>query len=103
MFAALVTCHLDMTVRGEWLNHDFCQVQHLAFYFPPTIYPPLSFSVRRFVLFIQGGKRKSDRICLYEIHLVSRFIFQVIMFNVPPLCPGKCSNRTVSAALLSQT
>lgn len=29
---------------------------------------------------------------------------KVIMFNVlSPLCPGKCSNRTVSAALFSQT
>ena len=73
------------------------------FIFLPLFTLPSNFQLIAFVVFILGGKRISDRICLYEIRLVSGCIFKVIMFNAPPLCPGKCSNRTVSAALHSQT
>lgn len=42
---SLVTCCLDVAVRREGLNHDLCQVQLLASYFPPHYTPsPLLFS-----------------------------------------------------------
>lgn len=87
-------------MREEWLNHDFCQVQLLAVYFPPTAYPSLSFSARHFVLLILGGKRKGNRIRPCGVHLVAGCIFKVVMFSVHSLVS---SNRTVSVALLSQT
>lgn len=52
-------CHLDVTESQE-LNHDFCQVQFLAFYFPPhSVTSPLVFSSSLCLLGLVRNKEKA--------------------------------------------